>query len=193
MRLKQSLAFEFPRAVLMAMMTFEPDLVEAELRSSIETALFLGVRGNPPLESTQLRWPVKVGPHESVLLQSGAHLGQLGGALFLTTKEPRPEVAPGETPAPIGWMKWIAEQGRRSFQIQLAISRVGFDRVCGLAEQGRYPHAILTFEEEAGIDDGIWKNVESSVALIREFTLRYDFGAIDDAPPMGAPEGRLSP
>ncbi len=169
----------------MAMITFQPDMVGADLRSSIETALFLGVRGNPSLESTQLRWQVKVGADDVVQLESGgSHLEHLGGALFLTTKEPRPEVAPGETPAPIGWIKWIAERGRQSFQVQLAISRTGFDRVCGLAEQGRFPHAILTFAEDGGIDYGlleggrkVWKNVESSVVLISEFTLRYDFSA----------------
>jgi hypothetical protein len=168
----------------MAMITFQPDMVEPELRSNVETALFLGVRGNPPLESTQLRWQVKVGPDDIVQLESGGtYLEHLGGALFLTTKEPRPEIAPGETPQPIGWIKWIAEQGRRSFQVQLGISRIGFDRICALAEKGRYPHAILTFEEGSGIDYGlspngekkIWKNVESSVALVSEFTLKYDF------------------
>jgi len=168
----------------MAMITFQPDMVEPELRSNVETALFLGVRGNPPLESTQLRWQVKVSADDIVQLESGGtYLEHLGGALFLTTKEPRPEIAPGETPQPIGWIKWIAEQGRRSFQVQLGISRIGFDRICALAEKGRYPHAILTFEEGGGIDYGhspngekkIWKNVESSVALVSEFTLKYDF------------------
>jgi hypothetical protein len=167
----------------MAMITFQPDMVGPDLRSNVETALFLGVRSNPPLESTQLRWQVKVGPDDIVQLESGGtYLERLGGALFLTTKEPRPEVAPGETPQPVGWIKWIAEQGRRSFQVQLAISRIGFDRICELAEKGRYPNAILTFEEGSGIDYGlspngekkIWKNVESSVALVSEFTLKYD-------------------
>ena len=68
-------------------------------------------------------------------------------------------------------------------QVQLGISRIGFDRICALAEKGRYPHAILTFEEGSGIDYGlspngekkIWKNVESGVALVSEFTLKYDF------------------
>jgi hypothetical protein len=168
----------------MAMITFRPDRVEPELRTSIETALFLGVRGDPSLESTQLRWQVKVGPDDIVQLESGGTpLEHLGGAIFLTTKEPRPEVSPGATPEPIGWIKWIAAQGRRSFQIHLAISRTGFDRVCGLAEKGRYPHAILTFEKEGPIKYGlspngekkIWQNVESNVALVREYTLRYDF------------------
>jgi hypothetical protein len=170
----------------MVMITFQPDMVEPALQSAIETALFLGVRGNPSLESTQLRWQVKVGPDDTVQLESGGtYLEQFGGALFLTTKEPRPEVVPGETPAPIGWIKWIAERGRRSFQIQLAISRIGFDRVCELAERGRYPDAILTFEEEGPMTRGLdlndattmWKNAGSSVALISEFTLRYDFSA----------------
>ena len=31
----------------MAMITFQPDMVEPDLRSNVETALFLGVRGNP--------------------------------------------------------------------------------------------------------------------------------------------------
>jgi hypothetical protein len=171
----------------MAMITFQPDMVEPALRSTIETALFLGVRGDPSLESTQLRWQVKVGPDDIVQLESGeAHLERLGGALFLTTKEPRPEVSPGDTPEPIGWIKWIAEQGRRSFQIQLAISRIGFDRVCELAEKGRYPHAILTFAKDGCIDYGpspndekkIWKNVESNVVLVSEFTLKYDFSPV---------------
>ena len=174
----------------MAMITFKPDMLDPEPKSSIETALFLGVRANPPLESTQLRWQVKVGPDDIVQLESGGtHLEHLGGALFLTTKEPRPEVSPDETPAPIGWMKWLAEQGRRSFQIQLAISRIGFDRVCDLAAKGRFPHAILTFAADGGIDhvlaleggNKIWKNVESRVALISEFTLRYDFSPVEHA------------
>jgi hypothetical protein len=168
----------------MAMITFQPDMIEPDLRSSIETALFLGVRAIPSLESTQLRWQVKVGPDDIVQLEpGGTYLESLGGALFLTTKEPRPEVSPDETPPPIGWIKWIAEQGRRSFQIQLAISRVGFDRVCGLAGKGRFPHAILTFEEDGPITYGlglngekkIWKNIESRMALVSEFTLKYDF------------------
>jgi hypothetical protein len=159
----------------MAMITFQPDMVEPDLRSSIETALFLGVRGNPSLESTQLRWQVKVGPDDIVQLESGGtYLEHLGGALFLTTKAPRPEVSPGETPEPIGWIKWIA------------ISRIGFDQVCEFAEKGRYPHAILTFEEDGRIDYGlspngekkIWKNVESSFALVSEFTLKYDFSPV---------------
>lgn len=177
-------ACDEPAEEPMPMITFQPDMIGAELRTSIETALFLGVRGNPPLESTQLRWQVKVIPEDIVRLEpGGAYLDNFGGALFLTTKEPRPEVLPDETPPPAGWIKWIAEQGRRSFQIQLAISRTGFDRVCGLAEKGRFPRAILSFEEDGAIThepnpDGekkIWKNIESSVALVSEFTLKYDF------------------
>jgi len=168
----------------MAMIAFQPDMIDPDLRSSIETGLFLGVRGDPSLESSQLRWQVKVGTDDIVQLEpGGAYLNSLGGALFLTTKEPRPEVSPDATPPPIGWIKWIAEQGRRSFQIQLAISRIGFDRVCGLAERGRFPHAILTFEKDGPItfglglngDKKIWQNIESSVALVNEFTLKYDF------------------
>ena len=168
----------------MTMITFLPDMVGPGQRSSVETALYVGVRANPALESTQLRWQVKVSPHEIVRLESsGASLDQLGGAFFLTTKEPRAQDLLSETTQPIGWIKWIAEQGRRSFQIQLAISRIGFDQVCGLAEKGRYPHAMLSFAQDSGIDGGlspdgemkVWKNVASSVALISEFTLKYDF------------------
>jgi hypothetical protein len=167
----------------MAMISFQPDSVEADPGGPIETALFLGVRGEPPLESTQLRWQVRVGANDTVqLATSTTYLEKLGGALFLTTKEPRPENAPGEAPAPIGWMRWIAEDGRRSFQIQLAISRVGFDKVCHLAEKGIYPDTILTFNDDGRIEQGIgsdgkkmiWNNAESKVALISEFTLRYD-------------------
>jgi hypothetical protein len=83
-------------------------------------------------------------------------------------------------------MRWIAEDGRRSFQIQLAISRVGFDRVCLRAEKGHYPDAILTFKDDGRIErvpspsDNVklWNNVESQVALISEFTLRYDFSLL---------------
>jgi len=173
----------------MAMITFQPDIVAPDPSSPIETALFLGVRGNPSLESTQLRWQVKVGPNDIVQLESGgSHLEHLGGVLFLTTKEPRPEVSSDEAPQRIGWIQWIAEQGRRSFQIQLAISRIGFDRVCNLAADGRYPFAILTFEEDGRIDNGlspngekkIWKNVESSIALVSEFTLKYDFSPVTE-------------
>lgn len=166
------------------MITFQRDGREAEPDAFIETALFLGVRDEPSLESTQLRWQVRQHASDIVQLESGGtYLENLGGALFLTTKEPPPETPPGETRGPIGWMKWIGEQGRRSFQIQLAISGVGFDRVCNLAEKGKYPDAILTFKDDGRIEHGlspggnkkIWNNVDSTVALITEFTLRYDF------------------
>jgi hypothetical protein len=170
------------------MVTFQPDGREAEPGGPLETALFLGVRHEPCLESTQLRWQVRLHAGDIVQIDSGAtYLEHLGGALFLTTKEPQPETAPGEARGPIGWMKWIGEHGRRSFQIQLAISGIGFDKVCNLAEKGKYPDAILTFEDEGPIEHGlspegnkkIWNTVGSSVALISEFTLRYDF-----APPV---------
>jgi hypothetical protein len=166
------------------MIIFQPDRQEGEPGGSIETALFLGVRDEPSLESTQLRWQVRLHGGDIVQLESGTtYLDSLGGALFLTTKEPQTETPPGETRGPIGWMKWMGEHGRRSFQIQLAISGVGFDRVCNLAEKGRYPDAILTFKDDGPIEHGlspdgnkkIWKNVDSRVALIAEFTLRYDF------------------
>jgi len=118
------------------MVTFQPDEREAEPGGPIETALLLGVRDEPSLESTQLRWQVCLHASDIVQVESGAiYLENLGGALFLTTKGPQPETPPGETRGPIGWMKWIGEHGRRSFQIQLAISGVGFDRVCNLAEK----------------------------------------------------------
>jgi hypothetical protein len=173
----------------MTMISFQPDL-QLEPTGSIETALFLGVRREPSLESTQLRWPVRLSPNDSVQLASSAtHLDKLGGALFITTKEPRPEIAQDETPDPIGWMKWLAEDGRRSFQIQLAISRVGFDRVCHRAEQGHYPDAILTFNDDGCIEPvpspdnnkKLWNNVGSKIALISEFTLRYNLSAASDS------------
>jgi hypothetical protein len=166
------------------MVTFQPDAREAETRGVVETALFLGVREEPSLESTQLRWQVRLHPGDIVQVEKGAaYLENLGGALFLTTKEP--ETQPGEPRGPIGWMKWMGEDGRRSFQIQLAISGVGFDRICRLAEKGKYPDAILTFKEDGPIEHGfspdgnkkIWKNAGSTVALIAEFTLRYDFSS----------------
>jgi hypothetical protein len=169
----------------MTMITFRPDQgIEAQPLGRIETALFVGVRAEPPLESTQLRWQVRVGTGDTVQLQTGGtNLENLGGALFLTSKEPLLETASDDAPAPIGWMKWIAEDGRRSYQIQLAISRAGFDRVCHLAEKGRYPDALLTFKDDGHIEEGmssggnekIWINVGSKIALISEFTLRYDF------------------
>jgi hypothetical protein len=167
----------------MPMITFEPDMRDPAVSEPIETALFLGVRGDPPLESTQLRWQVKTSSQETVQLETGHALERLGGALFVTTKEPKAEIAPGETPAPLGWIRWIGDSGRSSFQIQLAISRVGFDRLCDLAQQGRYPHAILTFAEDGSIGarpdaestGKIWKNVEAKVVLIDEYTFRYDF------------------
>jgi hypothetical protein len=170
------------------MVTFQPDGRKPEAGGPLETALFLGVRGEPSLESTQLRWQVCLHPNDIVEVESGAYLENLGGALFLTTKEPPPETPPGESAGPIGWMKWIGEHGRRSFQIQLAISAVGFARVCNLAEKGEFPDAILTFEDDGGIEHGlspdgnkkIWKNVVSRVALITEFTLRYDFSPCAD-------------
>jgi hypothetical protein len=169
------------------MVTFQPDRGEAEPGGPIETALFLGVRGEPSLESTQLRWQVRLHVNDIVQLETGTtFLENLGGALFLTTKEPRAETAPGETPDPIGWMRWIGDHGRRSFQVQLAISGVGFDRVCNLAAKGKYPDAILTFKDDGRIEhvqspDGnkkIWQNAGSPVALITEFTLRYDFSPV---------------
>jgi hypothetical protein len=83
-------------------------------------------------------------------------------------------------------MRWIGDHGRRSFQVQLAISGVGFDRVCNLAAKGKYPDAILTFKDDGRIEhvqspDGdkkIWQNAGSPVALITEFTLRYDFSPV---------------
>jgi hypothetical protein len=167
------------------MITFHPDMIVPDVLAPIETALFVGVRARPALESTQLRWQVKVAPHDSVQLESGGmNLEQLGGALFLTTKEPPPETPDGEPPESMGWIKWIGEQGRQSFQIQLAIARVAFDRICLLAEKGRYPQAILSFKEDGPIEEGlgpnrdkkIWNNVQSNFALISEFTLKYDFG-----------------
>jgi hypothetical protein len=103
----------------MTMIAFQPDHADSDATGPIETALFLGVRREPSLESTQLRWQVRVGAHHIVQLASGAtYLETLGGALFITTKEPRPEPAADEAPDPIGWMRWIAEDGRRSFQIR---------------------------------------------------------------------------
>jgi hypothetical protein len=167
----------------MVAITFHPDLIVPEASTSIETALVIGIRANPALESTQLRWQVKVGPHDTVQLESGGlSLEQLGGALFLTTKEPPPDILPDEPLQHVGWIKWIAERGRQSFQIQLAISRIAFDRVCHLAEMGRYPNAMLTFEDDGPIEISIsphretkiWNNVKSNFATIREFTLKYD-------------------
>jgi hypothetical protein len=167
------------------MITFRPDPgVARDSTGRVETALFLGVRADPPLESTQLRWQVRVSPADSVQLQSGGtYLEGLGGALFVTSKEPLAEPGLSEVPAPIGWMKWIAEDGRRSYQIQLAISKAGFDRLCSLAEKGRFPDALLTFKDDGHIEDGlpadggekIWHNLTSKIALIGEYTLRYDF------------------
>jgi hypothetical protein len=166
------------------MVTFKPDEREADSGGLIETGLFLGVREEPALESTQLRWQVRLHPSDIVQIESSAtYLENLGGALFLTTKEPSAETEPGESRGPVGWMKWMGDSGRRSFQIQLAISGVGFDRICHLAEKGQYPEAMLTFKEEGPIEHGlspdgnkkIWKTAGSAVALISEFTLRYDF------------------
>ena len=167
----------------MTMIIFEPDMQDGIVSKSIETALFLGVRGDPPLESTQLRWQVKTSAQETVQLESGHALDSLGGALFVTTKEPKMETADGEIAAPLGWIRWMGDGGRRSFQIQLAISRVGFDRLCDLAQRGRYPHAILTFVEDGAIgalsdaqkDVKIWKNVEARKVYVEEYTFRYDF------------------
>jgi hypothetical protein len=69
-------------------------------------------------------------------------------------------------------MEWMGELGRRSFQIQLAI-----------AAKGRYPDAMLTFKDDGRIEHGlspdgntkIWNNVVLRVALITEFTRRYEF------------------
>jgi hypothetical protein len=166
----------------MVMIAFEPDRLEAQ-RELNETALFVGVRGDPPLESTQLRWQVRASTNDVVELKMGpTYLQQLGGALFLTTREPRVQTAEGEIPPPIGWMRWIANNGHRSFHIQLAISAIGFDRVCHQAEKGKYPDAILTFQEDGPIDfldrdkghKKKWNNVESKHAYISEYTLRYD-------------------
>jgi hypothetical protein len=170
------------------MISFQPDHVKSDPSGPIETALFLGVRGEPSLESTQLRWQVRVGANHIVQLASGAtYLEHLGGALFITTKEPPPDIAPDATPPPIGWMRWMGEDGRRSFQIQLAMSRVGFDRVCHRAERGHYPDAILTFKDDGRLErvpspDNnklLWNNVESKVAFISEFTLRYDLSSAE--------------
>jgi hypothetical protein len=168
------------------MLTFQPDRQEIKPGGSIETALFLGVRGEPSLESTQLRWQVRSHADDIVQLESGAtYLEKLGGAMFLTAKEPRPETSPGESPDPIGWMRWIGDDGRRSYQVQLAISSAGFDRVCRLAANGKFPDAILTFQEDGPIAHGlspdgnkkIWRNTASTRALISEYTLRYDFAS----------------
>ena len=166
------------------MVSFKPDEREADAAGTIETGLFLGVREEPALESTQLRWQVRLHPRDIVQVESSAtYLENLGGALFLTTRERPAETEPDETPRPVGWMKWMGENGRRSFQIQLAISGVGFDRVCHLAERGQYPEVMLTFKEDGPIEHGlspegnkkIWKIATSTVAHIAEFTLRYDF------------------
>lgn len=180
---------------LKLMLTFQPDgRREAEPGGPLETALFLGVRGDPSLESTQLRWQVRLHANDIVQLESGAtYLEKLGGALFLTTKEPAVETPPGETSAPIGWMKWMGELGRRSFQIQLAISGVGFDRVSKLAQKGKYPDAILTFNDDGRIEHGlspdgnkkIWNNVGSTVALVTEYTLRYDLSPPEQTSNLG--------
>jgi hypothetical protein len=170
------------------MVTFQPEGRHAEPGPSIETALFIGVRGEPPLEATQLRWQVRLHANDIVQLESGGatYLENLGGSLFLTTKKPQAELPPDETPHPIGWMKWLGDHGRQSFQIQLAISGVGFDRVCNLAEKGKFPDAILTFKEDGPIEHGlspsgnkkIWKNAGSIAAFITEFTLRYDLSPL---------------
>jgi hypothetical protein len=168
------------------MVTFQPDKREAEPSPTIETALFLGVRAEPPLEATQLRWQVRLHADDIVQLESGAYLENLGGSLFVTTKEPRVELQANETPSPIGWLKWIGDHGRHSFQIQLAISAVGFDRICNLAGKGKYPDAILTFNEDGPIEHGLsptgnkklWKNAAASPAFITEFTLRYDLSRL---------------
>jgi hypothetical protein len=169
------------------MVTFQPDRRDAEPGPSIETALFLGVRAEPSLEATQLRWQVRLHADDIVQLESGpSYLENLGGSIFVTTKEPRAELQADETPGPIGWLKWIGDHGRHSFQIQLAISAMGFDRVCNLAERGKYPDAILTFKEDGSIEHGlspdgnkkIWKNLAASPALIAEFTLRYDLSPL---------------
>jgi hypothetical protein len=170
----------------MTMISFQPDRAATDPSGSIETALFIGVRREPSLESTQLRWQVRVGANDIVQLAGGGtYLEKLGGALFITTKEPRPETSADETPDPIGWLKWIAEDGRRSFQIQLAISRIGFDRILHRAEKGHFPDAILTFKEDGRIESvpspdnnkKLWNNVESKIAFVSEFTLRYNLAA----------------
>ena len=166
------------------MVTFKPDEREADTAGPIETGLFLGVREEPALESTQLRWQVRLHPSDIIQIEDSAtYFENLGGALFITTKEKSAETDAVETRGPIGWLKWIGDNGRRSFQIQLAISGVGFDRICQLAEKGLFPDAILTFKEDGPIEHGlspegnkkIWTDVSSNVALIAEFTLRYDF------------------
>jgi hypothetical protein len=170
----------------MITITFHPDPVVPDSSTRIETALVIGIRANPALESTQLRWQVKVGPDDLVELESGGlFLQHLGGALFLTTKEPPPDIDPEKTPEHVGWIKWLGELGRQSFQIQLAISRLAFDRISRLAEQGRYPNAMLAFNEEGPIERGvspdrerkIWNNVRSNFATISEFTLKYDLSS----------------
>ena len=166
------------------MVTFKPDEREADTTGPIETGLFLGVREEPALESTQLRWQVRLHPSDIIQIEdSTTYFENLGGALFITTQEKPAETEPVETRGPVGWLKWIGDNGRRSFQIQLAISGVGFDRICRLAEKGQFPDAILTLKEDGPIEHGlspdgnkkIWTDVSSSVALIAEFTLRYDF------------------
>jgi hypothetical protein len=172
------------------MITFQPDRREGDTGVPIETGLFLGVREEPALESTQLRWQVRLHPSDIVQVESDStYLEDLGGALFLTTREPPPESPPGETGSPLGWMKWMGKNGRRSFQIHLAISRVGFDRICHLAEKSQFPDVILTFREDGPIEHGlspdgnkkIWKDADTTVALIAEFTLRYDFAKFASA------------
>ena len=172
----------------MTMLAFMPDRSESSSAIASDTALFVGVRGDPALESTQLRWQVRLSSSEFVRLEDGGSLNEFGGALFITTKEPLPEPVPGASPEPIGWLKWIAAAGRRSFQIQLRISRTGFDRVCGMAENARYPAAMLTFADEGFVvaqDENdqskkLWNNTQSRIALIGEYTLRYDLPPVPD-------------
>ena len=137
------------------MVTFKPDERAADTEGPIETGLFLGVREEPALESTQLRWQVRLSPSDIIQVESSdTYLTNLGGALFVTTKALSAEAQPDEKSGPVGWIRWVGENGRRSFQIQLAISGTGFDRICHLAEKGRYPDAIITFKEDGPIEHG---------------------------------------
>jgi hypothetical protein len=55
------------------MVTFRPDEREAEPGGPVETALFLGVREEPSLESTQLRWQVRLHAGDIVQVESAGN------------------------------------------------------------------------------------------------------------------------